>query len=153
MKCKSNENDYIIYSCELQKIATVVTKSSISLDTKLTIEPLPKMILTNLTECGKRITKKIKNIKKLFLSKTPHQKFTLVRDLATFILKFIGCHVMAPNYKPNIVSCIPTFLTINYFSLMSYTIYYYRHEPLQALQSTPILCIIIPVCLLRNFRN
>lgn len=92
-----------------------------------------------------KIVTKLKNIKENFLLKNPYQKWSMVRSAATFFLKMVGCHVTDPNYKKTIVTGIPVYFGISFFVLLFYTIYYYRHKPLKALEPTPMISIMFPV--------
>lgn len=93
----------------------------------------------------KLIFNKFKNFEKDYSSKTPLQKWQFIRSINIFILSFVGCGIMDSRFKLNLNSAIPSFLGTNYFGLMFYTLYHYRYEPLKALQSTPLLGLVIPV--------
>lgn len=88
---------------------------------------------------------KFHKLKKKFISKTPQQKWKSVRSVNIFLLGFVGCDIMDPNFIFNLKSFIPTYLAINYICLMFYTLYYYRYNPLKAMQSTPLMGLVVPV--------
>lgn len=90
----------------------------------------------------------LQKIKEAYLAKTPFEKWNLVRSVNIWSLTPIGCQLMEANFQIHSKSYIPIYLGINYFSLMVYTLYYYRHQPLKALQATPVLGIAIPVSLI-----
>lgn len=83
--------------------------------------------------------------KQTFLLKNPREKWLYVRNVNIFFMKFTGIDFMTTNFKLNILSYIPFYIFINYTSLLIYTLYYYRHKPLRALQATPAAGIAYPV--------
>lgn len=61
------------------------------------------------------------------------------------MLKAIGVQFMDPKYKMHLNTISPIFLQISFFSLLIYTIYYYRNEPLKAIHPSPALGFFVPV--------
>lgn len=88
-----------------------------------------------------------KRFKQNFLAKSPRQKWLYVRNFNAFIMKFVGCQFMESNFKLRIESFIPIYLAVNYFTLLLYTLFYYRHEPFRAVQATIASAFFIPVTL------
>ena len=86
-----------------------------------------------------------KKVKQNYLAKNPRQKWLYVRNLNALTVKFIGCQFMETNFKLRIESFIPMYLAVNYFTLLLYTLYYYRTEPFRALQAIPPSGFFIPV--------
>lgn len=85
------------------------------------------------------------DFKQKFMLKTPREKWELVRDINASSLQFVGCEMMLKDYKLSWRSVIPGYLGLNYVISMLYALYYYRSNPLKAMQSTPLLAIIVPV--------
>lgn len=94
----------------------------------------------------KFILGKYTKFKENFLLKSPYEKWLLIRNSSTFLLQFIGCNVMDPNFKRNIVTVVPALLALGYAISMFYTLFYYRDQPMRALQCLPSIGIIVPVC-------
>lgn len=80
-----------------------------------------------------------------FLSKSPYQKWITVRKFNMFLLKLSGSHVMLPEWKCSIRFMTPGLVIANMFTLMVYTIFYYRNDLMMALQATVIIALVIPV--------
>lgn len=94
------------------------------------------------------ITKAIFNFevyKQKYLNKSPLDKWLLIRHFNIFLLKSLGVQFMETNYKLHFKSWIPMYLGANYFSLLLYTLYYYRKSPYKVLQGTPMCGLLIPV--------
>lgn len=89
-----------------------------------------------------------KNRKEEFLAKNSQEKWLTVHRVNVVLLKFIGVQFMESDYKLHLQTLIPAYLLINFFTLLFYTMYYYRHEPFSALQATPVCGIIIPIDLI-----
>lgn len=89
------------------------------------------------------------NFKQKILKKSPLEKYLMVRRLNMFLLRLIGVDIMDEGYKFRFETWIPMYLVLNYFSLMFYTLYYYRNEPFRAIQSTPTSGQVLPVLLQR----
>lgn len=91
----------------------------------------------------------INNFKKLFfnnkefkaeyLAKSPLDKWLFIRKINIFLLQLVGAQLMEADYKLNFKTLIPLYLMLNYLSLLTYTLFYYRHTPFRALQS--IQCV------------
>lgn len=86
-----------------------------------------------------------KEFKAEYLAKSPLEKWLFIRKINIFLLQFIGAQFMEANYKLHFKTLIPLYLMLNYLSLLIYTLFYYRHTPFRAFQSTPMCEIIIPV--------
>lgn len=93
----------------------------------------------------KRILVWLKERKRRFSKKSPYQKFIFVRDCNNMLLSVVGCNFMHPKYRKSVLTLIPATLIVDYFALMFYTIYYYREHTLQALRSTTLASLILPV--------
>lgn len=93
------------------------------------------------------------SLKKKFLAKDPLEKWNYVRNINSFLLKVIGCDFLNGNYTYTLNTLLPVFLFVDYFCLMLYTLYYYRNEPLKALESTPMAGIMFPVCIFRTYSS
>lgn len=93
------------------------------------------------------------SLKKKFLAKDPLEKWNYVRNINSFLLKVIGCDFLNGNYTYTLNTLLPVFLFVDYFCLMLYTLYYYRNEPLKALESTPMAGIMFPVCIFTTYSS
>lgn len=82
------------------------------------------------------------------MAKSPLEKWRSFRQLHCFILRLIGVEFMEDDYKMSVNILIPIYLEANYYILLIYTLYHYRHEPFKALTPTPFLAIFVPVSLL-----
>lgn len=93
-----------------------------------------------------------KSIKQKYMLKTPCEKWELIRVISASSLQFVGCEMMNKDYKLSVRSMIPGYLGLNYVLSMLYALYYYqsKNNPLKAMQSTPLLAIIVPVCFTVN---
>lgn len=88
---------------------------------------------------------RIKNFKADFLAKSPYQKWITVRKFNMYLLKLTGTHAMLPDWEKGIRLLIPLWLETNMLTLMIYTIFYYRNDPLKALDPTTLISLMVPV--------
>ena len=88
---------------------------------------------------------RIKGFKADFFAKSPHQKWITVRKFNMFLLKLTGTHIMLPDWEKGIRLLIPAWLETNMFTLMLYTMFYYRNDPIKALDATTIISLMVPV--------
>lgn len=86
-----------------------------------------------------------KKLKEKYLEKNPREKWMLIRNINSFLMKFIDLNFMEFGYKITFKTFIPAFLSIKYFLCALYTLYYYRNEPSRSLQATVVSGLIIPV--------
>lgn len=84
-------------------------------------------------------------LKQIFLSKNPHEKWIYVRRFNIFLMEFIGCQFMEANYVLHFQTWVQMYISFNYFTLLIYTLFYYRNDPFRALQATPMCGLMIPV--------
>lgn len=75
----------------------------------------------------------------------PFEKWIFIRELHSTVLKIVGAQFMDQNYRIHLNTCLPIFIQFNYYSLLFYTLFYYRNEPQRALMATPIMGFFIPV--------
>lgn len=88
---------------------------------------------------------KYKSVKQTYLNKSPRQKWLLIRDVGLIFLNVTGVPILDPKFRPNWFSYFPGILSCDYIFLMIYTVFYYSHDPLRAMQSTCQLGIVLPV--------
>lgn len=86
-----------------------------------------------------------RNLKKEYLLKNPREKWEFVRDVNIVPLSFLGFDFMSPNFELDWKAAIPVFVGLDYIISMFYAMFYYKNEPLRAMQSTPQLAVAIPV--------
>lgn len=91
---------------------------------------------------------RFKSIKLNYLAKSPLEKWHFVRQINYYLFKIIGVDFMEKKYKVNILTLIPILLVLNYYVLLIYTWYYYRHNMYRALISSPALGTFIPCTIL-----
>ena len=94
----------------------------------------------------------MKNLKTEFLAKTPHQKWITVRQFNMFLLKLTGTHIMLPDWEKSMRLLIPAWLETNMSMLMIYTMFYYRHDFIQALSATVVIALMVPVSVSFNLQ-
>lgn len=101
----------------------------------------------------KRFCFNFKDFKREYLAKSPLEKWFFVRSVNVFAFEVIGTQFMKDDYKIHFQTFIPLYLMVNYFSLLIYTLFYYRNEPFRALQSTPMCGLMVPVSFFYSFLN
>lgn len=90
--------------------------------------------------------KYFRDLKREYLAKSPRGKWEFIRDINIIPMNFIGTEYMEPNFRINWKTVIPPFIGLEYTLAMSYTLHYHKDNPLKAMQATPLLGIVIPVC-------
>lgn len=75
----------------------------------------------------------------------PYEKWYFLRDIHAHMVKLVGCETMESDYRISIRTLIPIYVEVNYVTLLTYTLIYYRHDLFHALIATPSAGILIPV--------
>lgn len=76
---------------------------------------------------------------------SPYEKWYFLRKIHTHMVKLVGCEVMESDFKISLNTMIPIYVEVNYVTLLTYTLAYYRHNLFHALMATPSAGILIPV--------
>lgn len=97
------------------------------------------------------ISQKIQSIKRAYSAKRPVEKWDLVRRAGNIILSIIFCDYLRQDFEVTVLTFIPTVSSINFITVLCYTLFCYRNQLLLAIQSLTVLSILIPVRLLYNF--
>lgn len=92
-----------------------------------------------------KILSYFQKIKEKYLAKTSREKWELIRNINVYFLDFMGAGFMESNYKIDFKTYIPGIAAVHFVCLLLYTLYFYRHDPFRALQSTCVIGIIVPV--------
>lgn len=84
-------------------------------------------------------------MKQNYMEKNPFEKSYFIFELNRILVDLVGLRIADKDYKVNARTFIPIYVEINYFCLLFYTLYHYRHDPVNALIATPHAGILIPV--------
>lgn len=83
--------------------------------------------------------------KREYMALNPYEKWYFLRKIHTQMVKLVGCEVMESDFQISINSLIPIYVEVNYVTLLTYTLIYYRNDLFHALIATPSAGILIPV--------
>lgn len=88
---------------------------------------------------------RLKKAKQKYMTLNPYEKWYFLRKIHTHMVKLVGCEVMEEDFKINVNTLIPIYVEVNYLTLLTYTLIYYRNDLFHALIATPSVGILIPV--------
>lgn len=88
---------------------------------------------------------RLMNWKINYLNKSPYQKWAYVFEIHRWLGSCIGCDFMDSYYKVSLNTWLPAIILADYFILMVYTLWYFRHDMFRGLMATPANGLIFPV--------
>lgn len=94
----------------------------------------------------RKAVEKYKSIKSAYLSRSPREKWILIRNTAAFFLGCLGIPVSDPNFKANWYSYVSIVVAIDMTLSYCYTIWHFIGiDPVKGFLAVPLISVIIPV--------